>query len=75
LVRLRRNDASWANKTTDANISDLLVCWGIGPSKVQLDPEPGFGHELLAELSADACVEKLEVSWRFGSGEIVSTFG
>ena len=46
--------------------ADLLDCWGIGPSKVQLEPEPGFGHEMLVELARDDCVDKLNASREYG---------
>ena len=68
LIRRRRNDINYATSkvqsstsTEDVNKanamsvveSDLLACWGIGPSKAK---EDGFGYEMLNELSTEEVV-------------------
>ena len=58
VIRRRRNDPAYAT-AVDTVESELLLCWGIGPSKAK---ESGFGRELLVELQAQAVVEWLEQS-------------
>eukprot|EP00548_Thalassiothrix_antarctica_P015705 CAMPEP_0194178112 /NCGR_PEP_ID=MMETSP0154-20130528/11781_1 /TAXON_ID=1049557 /ORGANISM="Thalassiothrix antarctica, Strain L6-D1" /LENGTH=207 /DNA_ID=CAMNT_0038892947 /DNA_START=19 /DNA_END=639 /DNA_ORIENTATION=- len=44
LIRRKRNDAKWADSSKEEYTSDILECWGIGPSKVA---EDGFGPEMI----------------------------
>ena len=73
-MRRRRNEPTWArdrrpaksdggNGTEDVTeqvINDLLMCWGIGPSKVR-QPD-GFAFEALAVLDEDSITGLLEKS-------------
>ena len=63
------NDPEWAaGGASDTSSTALLEVWGLGPSKVRLLPEPGYGHEMLVEL--DGCAPLLEASRAFGDGEV-----
>ena len=50
LIRRRRNDENYGRQEGKDVSEDLLLCWGIGPSKAA---EGGFGWQLLAELGKD----------------------
>ena len=56
LIRRKRNTCTYATDTIE---SDLLACWGIGPSKAK---EGGYGYEMLEELAKDEVCEWLKQS-------------
>ena len=55
LIRRRRNDKSWALPTSSTRPQELILCWGIGPSKCST-----FGIEMIEIL--DKWEETLECS-------------
>lgn len=50
-IRRRRNCADWGHTA-----EEMVECWGIGPVKVRLDPEPGFAWELKTLLDAPSSI-------------------
>mmetsp|Transcript_27479 Transcript_27479/g.26288 ORF Transcript_27479/g.26288 Transcript_27479/m.26288 type:complete len:370 (+) Transcript_27479:66-1175(+) len=81
IIRMRRNNDSWARKQfkvdqsnplelSQADIkdiaTDLLECWGIGPIKIQY-PD-GFGFEILHEMEDPEIVEHFQVSRLLAGG-------
>lgn len=50
LIRRRRNDAAYGVGGVGKVESDLLECWGLGPSKARPD---GYGPEMLVQLDDD----------------------
>ena len=56
LIRRKRNQRTYATDTIE---SDLLACWGIGPSKAK---EGGYGYEMLEELAKEEVCEWLKQS-------------
>ncbi len=65
VIRRRRNDPQWATSTDRAESSkDFLMCWGIGPSKVNgcSSSDEGFAHELRKVLDNAEILKKLKES-------------
>ena len=65
LIRRRRNNSTYA-MSSDTVETDLLACWGIGPSKAR---EEGFGREMLVVMDGDVVVEWFEQSRKLTSEE------
>tara|TARA_B110000091_G_scaffold208060_1_gene247143 strand:+ start:475 stop:1218 length:744 start_codon:yes stop_codon:yes gene_type:complete len=65
LIRRRRNNSKYATSSATVE-TDLLKCWGIGPSKAR---EEGFGREMLDVMDGDVVVEWFEQSRKLISEE------
>ena len=60
LVRRRRNDSKFASSNDELLAGDnLLLVWGLGPSKTQ---PGGFGHAMLKVLAAEDIAPLFELS-------------
>ena len=66
LIRRVRNDPSWGalscgslERSEKEVAADLIMCWGLGPSKVAAD---GFGPEMMKVIQQDSNVTLLNAS-------------